>query len=110
MMAQPREKRKKTAKTRSGCFHSTTHLFKKVEVDTISLFLSDKKVTLFETGRDSSDIHWDRTFSCVNNFVVHGLLLGRIRKKVYKLHVHLCGMLHCTLVGELVMRMMAAFG
>jgi len=39
-----------------------TYLFEEIEVNTVSLFFSDKEITLLETGGDSSNIHGDRLF------------------------------------------------
>ena len=34
-----------------------TYLFEEIEINTISLFFSNKEISLLESGRDSSDIH-----------------------------------------------------
>ena len=39
-----------------------TYLFEEVEVNTVSLFFSDKEIALLETGGDSRNIHGDRLF------------------------------------------------
>ena len=46
-----------------------TYLFEKIEVYTVSLFLSDKEITLFKSSRDSCNIHGDRHLG-FNYFVV----------------------------------------
>ena len=55
-------KKKKPRDKELNTITTTTYLFKEIKVDTISLFLSDKKVSLFETCRDSCDIHWTSDF------------------------------------------------
>ena len=55
---------------RTSTTQHQTYLFKEVEVDTVSLFLSDEEIPFFESGWDSSDVHgfWHFNYNCV---VVH---------------------------------------
>jgi hypothetical protein len=52
-----------------------THFLEEIEVDTISLFLSDKEVALFKASGDSSNVHWFRfSHRLIDNGARHGII------------------------------------
>ena len=53
------------------CCSKRSYLFKEIKVDAVSLLFSNKEIPLLETSRDSSDIHWARSFKNYKSFVVH---------------------------------------
>lgn len=65
--------RRRDRRTKLAMLDLSTYFFKEIEVNTVSLLLSDKEVALFKASGDSSNVHWFRFSHCfIDNGARHG--------------------------------------